>query len=66
MAEFEEAVQMAGYRFDVPQTIKTFTEGLPTGLYQKVLEFDRPTTYEQWKQAAVDHQQTYIHMKARL
>ncbi len=40
VAEFEELVRMAGYRFDVPQTIKTFTEGLPTGLYQKVLEFD--------------------------
>jgi len=40
IAEFEEAIQMAEYRFDVPQTIETFTEGLPTGLYQKVLEFD--------------------------
>jgi len=33
MAEFEELVRMAGYRFDMPQTIETFTEGLPTGLY---------------------------------
>ncbi len=31
---------MAEYRFDVPQMIETFTEGLPMGLYQKVLEFD--------------------------
>ncbi len=57
---------MAGYRFDIPQTIKTFTEGLPTGLYQKILKLDCPHTYEQWKQAAIDRQQTYIHMKARL
>ncbi len=57
---------MAEYRFDVPQTIDTFTEGLPTGLYQKILELDRPHSYEQWKQAAIDCQQTYIHMKARL
>ncbi len=54
IAEFEEAVRMAEYRFDVPQTIETFTEGLPTGLYQKVLEYDRPRSYEQWKQAAID------------
>src|SRR6266704_3888481 len=66
IAEFEEAVRMAEYWFDVPQTIKTFTEGLPTGLYQKVLEFDRPHSYKQWKQAAIDWQQTYMHMKARL
>ncbi|SRR6266702_795180 len=43
-----------------------FTDGLPTGLYQKVLELDRPVTYDQWKQAAINHQQDYIHMKARL
>jgi len=47
IAEFEEVVQMAEYWFDVPQTIKTFTEGLPMGLYQKVLEYDRPHSYEQ-------------------
>ena len=57
IAEFEEAVRMAEYWFDVPQTIETFTEGLPTGLYQKVLKFDRPHSYEQWKQAAIDRQQ---------
>ena len=54
IAKFEEAVQMAKYQFDVPQTIETFTEGLPTGLYQKVLEYDRPRSYNQWKQAAID------------
>ena len=54
IAEFEELVRMAGYRFDIPQTIKTFTEGLPMGLYQKILKLNRPNTYEQWKQAAID------------
>jgi len=66
IAKFEEAVRMVEYRFDIPQTIETFTEGLPMGLYQKVLEFDRPHSYKQWKQAAIDWQQTYMHMKARL
>ncbi len=66
ITEFEEAIQMAEYWFNVPQTIETFTEGLPTGLYQKVLEYDRPRSYEQWKQAAIDRQQLYMHMKARL
>ncbi len=66
VVEFKELVRLAGYRFDVPQTIKTFTNGLPMGLYQKILEIDQPVTYEQWKQAATDWQQQYIHMKARL
>jgi len=66
IAEFKEVVQMAEYRFDIPQTIETFTEGLPMGLYQKILELDQPHSYEQWKQVAIDHQQMYMHMKARL
>src|SRR6266702_3046782 len=66
ITEFEEAIQMAEYWFNVPQTIETFTEGLPKGLYQKILEYDRPRSYEQWKQAAIDRQQLYMHLKARL
>jgi len=66
IVEIEEFIRLAEYQFDVPQTIETFTDGLPTGLYQKVLELDRPTTYEQWKQVAINCQQDYIHMKARL
>ncbi len=66
IVEIEELIRLAEYRFDVPQTIETFTDGLPTGLYQKVLELNRPATYDQWKQAAINHQQDYIHMKARL
>ncbi len=54
VAEFKELVRMARYRFNIPQTIETFTEGLPMGLYQKVLEFDRPHMYEQWKQVAIN------------
>ncbi len=66
MVEFKELTHLAGYRFDIPQTIEAFTNGLPTGLYQRILEIDRPITYEQWKQAATDRQQQYIHMKAQL
>jgi len=66
VVEVEELIRLAEYRFDVPQTIEMFTDGLPTGLYQKILELDRPHSYEQWKQAAINRQQDYIHMKARL
>ncbi len=66
VVEIKELIRLAEHRFDVPQTIETFTDGLPTGLYQKVLELDRPRSYEQWKQAAINRQQDYIHMKARL
>ncbi len=66
IVKIEELIRLAEYRFDVPQTIEVFTDGLPMGLYQKILELDRPATYKQWKQAAINRQQDYIHMKARL
>ncbi len=66
IVEIEELIRLAEYRFDVPQTIEVFTNRLPTGLYQKILELDRPITYEQWKQVAINRQQDYIHMKAQL
>ena len=66
IVKIKELIRLAEYQFDVPQTIEVFTDGLPTGLYQKILELDRPATYEQWKQVAINRQQDYIHMKARL
>jgi len=66
IVEIEELIRLAEYRFDVPQTIEVFTDGLPMGLYQKILELDRPQTYNQWKHVAINRQQDYIHMKARL
>src|SRR6266702_7099835 len=48
IVETEELIQLAEYQFDVPQTIEVFTDGLPMWLYQKILELDRPATYEQW------------------
>src|SRR6266702_3933989 len=62
----EELIRVTEDRVDVPHTIAMCTDGLPAGLYQKIVELDRPTTYEQWKQAAINRQQDYIHMKARL
>ncbi len=66
IVEIEELIRLAEYQFDMPQTIEMFTDRLPTGLYQKILELDRPVTYKQWKQAAINRQQDYIHMKAQL
>ncbi len=60
VVEFKELIQMAGYWFDVPQTVETFTDGLPTGLYQKTFKFDQPATYEQWKNAVIWRQQQYL------
>jgi len=66
VAQFEELAQMAGYRLDEPQTIDTFTAGLPLNLYLKTFELDQPRTYQQWREAVVKRQQQYIHARARM
>src|SRR6266702_1204479 len=50
VAQFEELARMAGYRLDEPQTIDTFTVGLPLNLYLKTFKLDQPRTYQQWRE----------------
>ena len=64
VAQFEELAQMAGYHLDEPQTIDTFTAGLPLNLYLKTFELDQPRNYNQWREAMVRRQQQYVHAKA--
>ncbi len=66
VAQFEELTHMAGYRLDEPQTIDTFTAGLPLNLYLKTFELNQPRTYQQWREAVVKWQQQYVHAKARM
>ncbi|SRR6266702_1241403 len=40
VVEFKELIRLAGYCFDVPQTIEAFTDRLPMGLYQQILEIN--------------------------
>jgi Zinc knuckle len=57
---------MAGYNFNETLTLDLFTRGLPHALITKVIEFDEPTTYEQWRRAVIKRQEQYVHLKARL
>ncbi len=66
VAQFEELARMAGYHLDKPQTIDTFTAGLPLNLYLKTFELDQPRTYQQWREAVVKRQQQYIHARAHM
>jgi len=64
IAQFKELARMAGYCLDEPQTIDTFTAGLPLNLYLKTFELNQPRMYQQWREAVVKQQQQYVHARA--
>ena len=53
VAQFDTLVAQAGYNLDNPQTIKKFTNGLPTTLWEMIYTMDDPTTYKEWWAAAM-------------
>jgi len=66
VAQFEELARMAGYHLDEPQTIDTFTAGLPLNLYLITFKHNQPRTYNQWREAVVKRRQQYVHARARM
>ena len=48
MAKFETLVRKAGYDLGDQMMLEVFTNGLPMGLYEKILTIDEPQTYEGW------------------
>jgi hypothetical protein len=62
--QFDTLVNEAGFDPDDPQTLEKFTRGLPIGLYKNIYQFDSPTNYEEWRQAALNQQQKWIHMQS--
>lgn len=65
VAKFETLVRKAGYDLGDYMVIQVFTNGLPTGLYEKILTIDNPHTYEDWRQCVLRRQEEFLHMKAR-
>lgn len=65
IATFETLVQKAGYDIGDFMVVQVFTNGLPTGLYEKILTIDNPHTYEGWRQCVLKRQEEFLHMKAR-
>ena len=64
VAQFDTLVAQAGYDLDDPQTIEKFTNGLPTSLWETVYTMDDPTTYEEWRAAAMKRQRKWLHTQS--
>jgi hypothetical protein len=64
VALFDMLVSEAGFDPDDKHTLKKFTSGLPIGLFENIYQFDMPKTYQEWRQAALNQQEKWVHMQS--
>jgi hypothetical protein len=66
ITEFEQLVHHAGYDVNQDLVLRIFTSTLPNTMYEHILcTLPQPATYEQWRAAAIDQQQVFVHMRNR-
>ena len=65
ISRYEALTLEAGYRRDDPLCLRKFTDGLPHDLYKDCKHLDRPGTYKEWKESAIQRQGEYVHFKNR-
>ena len=63
IATFKLLIWHAGYEYSMPQTIDKFTEGIPYALMEKCMEFDKPTTYKEWRTSLEKRVQLQVYME---
>jgi hypothetical protein len=66
ITEYEQLVCHASYNVNQDLVLHIFTSALPNTMYEYTLCAICPTTYEQWRAAAIDQQQIYVHMRNRI
>ena len=64
---FEILVRHAQYDPDHSMVLRKFTDGLPMEMYKAIFGRERhPVGYRQWREAAIDQQHKWVHMRGRL
>jgi hypothetical protein len=63
ITEFEQLVHHAGYDINQELVLRVFTSALPDAMYAHIMRGPKPQNYEHWRQAAIEQQKLYTHMK---
>jgi hypothetical protein len=63
ITEFEQLVHHAGYDINQELVLRVFTSALPDAMYAHIMRGPKPQNYENWRQAAIEQQKLYTHMK---
>jgi hypothetical protein len=66
ITEFEQLVCHASYDANQDLVLHIFTSALPNAMYEYIVHTIPPTvTYKQWRNAAIEQQRIYVHMRNR-
>jgi hypothetical protein len=63
ITEFEQLVRHAGYDINQELVLRVFTSALPDAMYAHIMRGPKPQNYKHWRQAAIEQQKLYTHMK---
>jgi hypothetical protein len=63
ITEFKQLVRHAEYDINQELVLCVFTSVLPDAMYTHIMRGPKPQNYETWRQAAIEQQKLYTHMK---
>jgi hypothetical protein len=66
ITKFETLVHHANYDVNQLLVLRIFTDALPHAMYEFIFKNVQPRNYEGWREAAIQQQKMFIHMKSRL
>jgi hypothetical protein len=64
--KFEQLVRHANYDVNQPLVLRIFTDALPHAMYEYIFKNVQPRDYEGWREASIQQQKVFVHMKSRL
>jgi hypothetical protein len=66
ITRFEQLVCHANYDINQPLVLRIFTDALPHAMYEYIFKNIQPRDYEGWREASIQQQKVFVHMKSRL
>jgi hypothetical protein len=66
ITRFEQLVRHANYDVNQPLVLRIFTDALPHAMYEYIFKNIQPRDYEGWREASIQQQKVFVHMKSRL
>jgi hypothetical protein len=66
ITRFEQLVRHANYDVNQLLVLHIFTDALPNAMYEFIFKNIQPQNYEGWREAAIQQQKVFIHMKSQL
>jgi hypothetical protein len=66
ITKFKQLVRHANYDVNQPLVLRIFTDALPHAMYEYIFKNIQPQDYEGWREASIQQQKVFVHMRSRL